>query len=1451
MISIYNNFESVRLNRHISNRLGSLSKIFGRISTGLRINGANDDAAGLQIRDRITNQIISSQTEIKNITNESSLLQVAQGALSESQNALLRMREIAVSAGSQTLSFEDRLELENEFKALMGRINGIAQNTTFNDHKILAGDSYQLELSLLENQGTAQPLSNALLQADASHLGVQARFDSAQRGVFLSALESGDLNINGVSIRGTTRYDDQLSYCYASGSALAKAKVINSVSQTTGVRAIVDENVLTGQTALGALDLTSGRYFKLNGTLIAGLTSEAGDSTRTLRDTLNGLQSQTGVYATVDTSGRLVLNAQDGRNITLEYSDRQVREAIAILDSYGDPINVSDVVDPAEYTRNGDIVDVSYTGSASGFTATVMGSPTNPSDQSGSYSGTRDLVDFVLEVVTPGPIGVATYRVKTEDLTQVAQMTRDTNDEDYLFNADGAIIEPNPSKLFDDGTRYQEGSTRQVKVLVTEEGNLLASDPNDRPLADLILYNIDTGEDEMVVSNVRLEQGVRYEDFFADYGIAFEVNESTVSSYSNANGTVDATSPLALELTAGTGYSQTPEILEWTGTIKTDFNFLVTQTGHGLSIDDLGGTPPAELTVTASIYRDGSATPTETESINLVLSESSTADVTYDAINETYTLHFADPGAGDLTVRFPTPTNTVPTDGVTDPIWVVTSGYDLTPGFDNTYTGSDNLDYLIYFKSDGAFTGEVGDGPSADIVVNGVTVDSIGEVDDTYFDLLGPNGFEGLRLQMQAPIVDSQSSVTTYAGNDMTYAIGTYNEDNRQVVVEITKSGGTSGSVDQLAEFKYYYADDPGTILGTGSADFGAGVTLVNADGLIIQGDANTTNTLTNQTQVGTTKALRNVDVTGYTSELVGTMTAEVQGTSDYVYNIVSTGQVNDFSGVYTEGGAPSSFVSSVVLSGEVNVTVPTTFYLYFNGSYAWLAEGSDLDINSISEKRSNKFIDGSNNFNFGGGLKLDLNYDETDVDSSPSGDGYVTALKFEVNPPHQDLEINWTFEGGATASTLISNVQSLINQTVNLDFGVTAQLPSTAMDDGAVYTLEVTPENLQVGDKFFATLESQVSAGDSLSFTASPITPIVGSEWEVYATAPAWEQNEIQTITYQHNFESPLYTLTSTVSYPPGTQSESFGKLQISSTGDFQSGDEIRVKTRAFLGDVTSSGVYTESLYPTNYLLTVTQGGDISTVGGSDTVSISWARQDGLTSAFLDGGGTGSFNLTSGDLGNPISLEEGIALSFNDLGEGAYLATGDSIIIPVGYKLAYNFAAGISLQSEENITLNYSSTSIDSMMGRMFESSVNPDAPNESLTSGLLGKSNTRSLETVGILTRRQVNEAIETIDLAINQVNGSMAKVGAVMNRAVHRIESLNQQALDMMIARSRIEDADMAQETAKLASEQISIMSAPFLMEVSTSEAMTVLDLISQNTAPSQDIRPSVSRVMTLSK
>lgn len=111
-----------------------------RLSTGLRINSAKDDAAGLAISQRMSAQIAGLNQASRNANDAISMLQVAEGATKEISNMLGRMRELAVQAGSGTYTDTDRDALDLEFQALMSEINRIGKNTEWNGDKILQGD---------------------------------------------------------------------------------------------------------------------------------------------------------------------------------------------------------------------------------------------------------------------------------------------------------------------------------------------------------------------------------------------------------------------------------------------------------------------------------------------------------------------------------------------------------------------------------------------------------------------------------------------------------------------------------------------------------------------------------------------------------------------------------------------------------------------------------------------------------------------------------------------------------------------------------------------------------------------------------------------------------------------------------------------------------------------------------------------------------------------------------------------------------------------------------------------------------------------------------------------------------------------------------------------------------------------------------------------------------------
>jgi|GEM_PF-422605 len=1475
MISIHNNFESVRLSRHISNRLGSLKMTYGRISTGLRVNRSGDDAAGLQISTRLTKQIIDAQAEIKNITDETSLLQVANGALGESLDALHRMRELAVSAANETLSLEDRNALQAEFKALMTHIDEISENTTFNGKKILTSEASQLRLSLMGDDDSADnALSTALLPTmNTRSLGTQARYQSARRGVFVSPLETGDLVINGVEVRGTTRFDDQSSYCYASGSALAKAKAINAVTEHTGVRARVDENVVEGREAIRALELDEQHWLKINGVYFSGFKVEDNDASGELRKHLNAAFSQTGVKTSVTQEGHLLLSAEDGRNITVEYGDGDVRDALRIVDLFGDPVNLSDTLEPAEYTYDGDAQLISSDVSAAGFSAVFKGDPNITGDTSGQYGGHRDLVDYIIEVVDPGPLGTATYRIKQESASFVAVGTKDTDDSDHLFNAPGVIQQHDPSKLANLTSVYDSASTRELRIEVKTEGNPYATTETDRPLVDLVLYNTSSGiEEERVERYISILDG-QIDEFLADYGVSFKPLQNSAKGYSNANGYRSVNHQLNLEqVSVGSGHDYSPSpkpvfVGRWdNGWLTVRFDVEVISAGHGIGTKDLAGTAeePAKIKVTANVFRDGSDTVTSQEVKTFSL----------DSNSERYDVDFStlDPGIGRISLFFPQPLSQLEA-GVSTPEWTTSSGYDLDPDLKTQYyVGPDIREYLVHFTSDGVFTPESGDGPSANLYANGSYVDTISEVNSEYFKLLGPTGdFEGLQLKMAPPKITGQSRYIRFLGGHRSsgaFSINEYAGENRRVVVEITEGGDTFG--DDLAQFKYYDQDTGEVFLSNADASFHSGDGgLILPDGLKINFTSYTNNRVSSITATsdGATNYLQRTSSTNshdsYSRGKIGDMTATLEGTTTvtpFSHDVLQGGQVTytlldvETPQSFTVGGGLStsditSVTGSYVSGGDYAST--QDFYLFFKDGVAHLSTGSNGDVIANTALTDSSGIDGSNTFTINGS-SVTINYDLSAIDDQidlDASDETVSAVKIrfieEVVVEDYDLKVHWDFEDGTSDDFTILDVQDKIEQELDLRYGVkgtfrSSSVASNPLTDGDQFSLNATPLNLKKGDKFFATLEAMVHAGDELKVTAQPQDLAVGTEWTFTTRPPTWYEGDTYSITYNHNFEPTEYTLNSELSY---SGSDSMGTLLLNATGDFKTGDQIHVKTRSYLGGVESSGLYTETLYPTDYILTVVQGGDISDpaisggTGGDDTVTISWVREDGLTESFLDEGGAGSFTINRSDLDQEIALEEGVYVTFKDLGEGAYLATGDQITIPVGRKLFYTFSGGISLQSKENIDLEYSSEEVDNLMGRMMfqgpDELINSQLGEEfSLGQGLLGKSAQHSIASTGLLTQRQINEAIDTIDVAIEQLGESMTKISALSQRAVHRIENLNQKALDLMMVRSRIQDADMAVETAQMASEQIRLMSAPLLSQVAQGEALTVLDLIRDN-------------------
>ncbi len=304
----------------------SLMTAMERLSSGLRINSAKDDAAGLAISQRMTAELRGLMVASRNAQDGISLAQTAESAMSSVTNSLQRMRELAVQSANGIYSASDRQALQVEVKQLIDEIDTVATRTNFNGIALLDGSAKTLLLQTGSRAGETVALK--IGSARAGELGTGRTPALTGTGAFEAtaanltanqSLQAGDLVINGVTIGSSLASDDNLSSAEKAGSALAKAAAINRSTAETGVRAEVGKTVVTGSAmTAGAATGT----VTINGVTTASIstTANAAESRELVVAAINAIAGQTGVTAidTSDNNGGIRLEAADGRNVIVD-----------------------------------------------------------------------------------------------------------------------------------------------------------------------------------------------------------------------------------------------------------------------------------------------------------------------------------------------------------------------------------------------------------------------------------------------------------------------------------------------------------------------------------------------------------------------------------------------------------------------------------------------------------------------------------------------------------------------------------------------------------------------------------------------------------------------------------------------------------------------------------------------------------------------------------------------------------------------------------------------------------------------------------------------------------------------------------------------------------------------------------------------------------------------------
>ncbi|MGR3317086.1 MAG: flagellin N-terminal helical domain-containing protein [Candidatus Anammoxibacter sp.] len=519
------NVESINAQRNLGINNSKLAKSIKRLSSGLRINSAADDAAGLSIATKFATQVRGIGQAIRNGNNAISLVQVAEGAISTTTGILQRLRELAVQAASDDNTSADRALLGKEVTNLTDELTRIGTTTEFNTQKLLDGSFTNKIFQVGANTG--QEITLSIGNLSSSGIGGRAEFTANIADGVTTAVDegfaAGEFKINDVAVAATTSTDDQFSVLEIAGgsvadataavsglkfdingtvvdlsftaatsgttandvataivtainnaditnvtarvvegstyvitatggtdldlavdadattaatlnsalgltnvsdmfgdgsagnainnfngqsSAIAKTVAINSVSTNSEVTATALNTVVTSDIAIAAVTLSAGDLF-INGVDIGGVSIGNLDTTGALTTAINNKTPDTGITASKDSEGKLVLTSKDGRNITISFSTSGNATSVGFNDGTNNLENNSIVVRGKMTLNSVESFDIK--------TGNVNTLVDLDKDTTGSISVSKDVVKFNIAKIKVNTQANAAAALRTID----------------------------------------------------------------------------------------------------------------------------------------------------------------------------------------------------------------------------------------------------------------------------------------------------------------------------------------------------------------------------------------------------------------------------------------------------------------------------------------------------------------------------------------------------------------------------------------------------------------------------------------------------------------------------------------------------------------------------------------------------------------------------------------------------------------------------------------------------------------------------------------------------------------------------------------------------------------------------------------------------------------------------------------------------------------------------
>lgn len=307
-LRINTNIGALRAHNNLYNNSAALDTSLERLSSGLRINWAKDNASGLAIADQLRTQASSLKQAIDNGNEAMSVLTVADKAIEEQVNILDSIKQKAISAAQDGQSTKTRNMLQADINRLMEELDNIANSTSFNGKQLLSGGYINQEYQIGDRSNTT--VKTSIGPTMSSKIGV-TRFETGANVTASGLVNMVIKNYNGVE---DFKFAEVI-ISYSVGTGLgALTEEINRVSDRTGVRA-----THTVQT-YGVYEIkrgTTSEDFSINGVIIGQIEYQDADKNGQLVQAINAVKDTTGVEAARDANGKLILNSADGRGIVI------------------------------------------------------------------------------------------------------------------------------------------------------------------------------------------------------------------------------------------------------------------------------------------------------------------------------------------------------------------------------------------------------------------------------------------------------------------------------------------------------------------------------------------------------------------------------------------------------------------------------------------------------------------------------------------------------------------------------------------------------------------------------------------------------------------------------------------------------------------------------------------------------------------------------------------------------------------------------------------------------------------------------------------------------------------------------------------------------------------------------------------------------------------------------